>query len=407
MNEECQVRSRSVRGISRASAPLTRLRIAYVCTDPGIEIFGTKGAAIHVRAVITELLRRGHDVQLITPRPGDRPTLPLPVHRLPAVVGDEAAGREISAQASDAAVAAALDAIAPDLVYERYALWGRTATAWAADHGVPSLLEVNAPLTIEQATFRNLADQSGADRVAAAALGAASAVVCVSAGVADWARTMSRRPDRIAVIGNGVDPDRIGPAERPVAAAEAAHFTVGFIGSLKAWHGVDTLIRALARLRGDRHPWRGLIVGDGPLRDDLARLAAELGVADSIEFTGAVTGDRVAAQLRRFDIACAPYPALGRFYFSPLKVYEYLAAGLPVIGSAIGEIPDVLDHGRLGRLAPPGDPAALADELILLRRDLAERRRLRIAAREAALTRHSWAGVVDRSLDLLDLAAVA
>ncbi len=97
----------------------------------------------------------------------------------------------------------------------------------------------------------------------------------------------------------------------------------------------------------------------------------------------------------------------GRFYFSPLKVYEYLAAGLPVIGSAIGEIPDVLDHGRLGRLVPPGDPAALADELVLLRRDHDERRRLRTATRQAALSRHSWAGVVDRSLALLDLEAVA
>ncbi|WP_152362876.1 glycosyltransferase family 4 protein [Microlunatus speluncae] len=383
------------------------MRIAYVCTDPGIEIFGTKGAAIHVRAVITELLRQGHEVQLITPRPGDRPTLPVPIHQLPAVSGNAAAERERSAQASDAAVAAALDAVAPDLVYERYALWGRTGTAWAAAHGVPSLLEVNAPLTIEQATFRSLVDQGGAERVAEDALSTASAVVCVSAGVADWARVVSRRSDRIAVIGNGVDPARISPARRPVAAAEATDFTVGFIGSLKAWHGVDTLIRALARLRGDRHPWRGLIVGDGPMRQDLARLADDLGVAEAIEFTGAVTGDRVAGQLRRFDIACAPYPALGRFYFSPLKVYEYLAAGLPVIGSAIGEIPDVLDHGRLGRLAPPGDPAALADELVLLRRDHDERRRLRARTREAALTRHSWAGVVNRSLALLDLAAVA
>jgi glycosyltransferase involved in cell wall biosynthesis len=209
------------------------------------------------------------------------------------------------------------------------------------------------------------------------------------------------------VIGNGVDPVRISPARRPVAPADADDFTVGFLGSLKAWHGVDTLIRALARLRGDRQRWRGLIVGDGPMRDDLARLAADLGLADSVEFTGAVAGPQVVGLLRQFDIACAPYPALGRFYFSPLKVYEYLAAGLPVIGSAIGEIPDVLEHGRLGRLAPPGDPAALADELVLLRRDLAERQRLRGAARRAALARHSWAGVVDRSLALLDLEAAA
>ena len=67
------------------------------------------------------------------------------------------------------------------------------------------------------------------------------------------------------------------------------------------------------------------------------------------------------------DVACAPYPAGGSDYFSPLKVYEYLAAGLPVVASAVGQIPAALDHGRLGRLVRPGDAAALTAALAALR----------------------------------------
>ena len=68
--------------------------------------------------------------------------------------------------------------------------------------------------------------------------------------------------------------------------------------------------------------------------------------------------------MHRMDIACAPYPAGGSDYFSPLKVYEYLAAGVPVIASAVGQLPSALDHGRLGRLVPPGDAAVLTEEKV-------------------------------------------
>lgn len=122
------------------------MRIAYVCADPGIPVFGSKGASIHAQAVLRVLSDLGHELHLITPRPSGEPHVAMTVHRLPSVGRSATADREIAAQASDAAVADLLDTIEPDLVYERYSLWGRTATAWADAHGVPSLLEINAPL---------------------------------------------------------------------------------------------------------------------------------------------------------------------------------------------------------------------------------------------------------------------
>jgi glycosyltransferase involved in cell wall biosynthesis len=389
------------------------MRIAYVCSDPGIPIFGCKGASIHAQAVLQVLHRQGHEIHLVSPRPGGEPLIPLVLHRLPGVSGGPTAERERSARRSDAAVADLLTAVQPDLVYERYSLWGEAATRWADAHGVPSVLEVNAPLVEEQATYRELVDRSAAERVARSALSRAGAVVCVSDGVADWARTVSTRPDRVRTLPNGVDVDRIHPATRPVTPAAGTEFTVGFVGTLKPWHGLENLVAAVGRLveselQADRAPtWRLLVVGDGPLRESITALAGRLGIADRVELTGAVPADGVAAQLQRMDVACAPYPAQSRFYFSPLKIYEYLAAGLPVVASAVGQVPQALDHGRLGPLVPAGDVAALAEGLRTVRADLAWRTSLRQESRHAAVTRHTWTAVVERALALPEQAEAA
>ena len=100
--------------------------------------------------------------------------------------------------------------------------------------------------------------------------------------------------------------------------------------------------------------WRLLLVGDGPLARTCPPAGRAAGLADRAELTGAVAPADVGSHLHRMDVACAPYPAGGSDYFSPLKVYEYLAAGLPVVASAVGQIPAALDHGRLGRLVPTG-----------------------------------------------------
>jgi glycosyltransferase involved in cell wall biosynthesis len=370
-----------------------------VCTDPGIPFFGTKGASIHLQSVLEVLLDAGHEVHVLSPRPGalsHRLASHVHLHVLPTVKAENTPERERTAQRADAAITQVLDTLLPDLVYERYSLWGRTTTAWAAGR-IPSILEVNAPLVQEQLRHRELVDVAGAEAVARDALGAAHLVTCVSEPVARWAGSVS--PDaNIVVLPNGVDPERIAPAEH----RHGGPFTVGFLGTLKPWHGVDLLLAAAASAAAAGAPWRILVVGDGPLRAALEEGAAQRGLDH--EFTGALAADEIAAQLHRMDVACAPYPVQADDYFSPLKVYEYLAAGLPVVASAVGQIPEALDHGDLGVLVPPGDPEALASAVTRLRNDPERRRTLGRRAREAALERHTWHVIVEQALAAVGLA---
>ena len=88
--------------------------------------------------------------------------------------------------------------------------------------------------------------------------------------------------------------------------------------------------------------------------------------------------------------AVAPYPALAGFGYSPLKLYEYLAAGVPVVASDIGQVAEVLGGGRWGRLVPPGDPAALAVAVRSVLADPVGSRALAGVARRMALREHSW-----------------
>ena len=375
------------------------MRVAYVCADPGLPVFGHKGGSVHVQEVIRGLRRAGHSVELLATRRGGAPPADLAdmaVTALPPIGRGSPGTREAEGRRANHGLTEALGAIGPvDLVYERYSLWSSAAMAWARRTQTPAVLEVNAPLIDEQAEHRVLVGRQEAEASAGAAFADATAVIAVSEPVAAWVRARTGTPQRVHVVGNGVDTERI--VARPRVDNPPA-FTIGFVGTLKPWHGLDTLVDAFAVLASADPTYRLVVVGDGPGAGGLADALERRGLTAAATLAGAVDPLAIPDHLHGMDLAVAPYPDLPHFYFSPLKLYEYLAAGVPVVASRVGQVAEVIDDGRTGVLCRPGDAVALARAIAGLRACPGQRASMAAAGRADVVAHHSWDGVVGRIL---------
>ena len=373
------------------------MRIAYVCMDAGIPVYGRKGASVHVQGVIAAMLRAGHEVTLFCARVGaDAPTWAgqVPVHQLTMPSGVEVGTPRWIAAVNESLVDALNGARGVDAVYERYSLWSAAGMQFARAHGVPGILEVNSPLIEEQATHRSLLDRDAAERVAREVFAAASDIVAVSHEVAAWVNSFADRRTEAVVEANGFDPMRFPD----VPASPDRPFTIGFLGTLKPWHGIDTLARVFEGVRARVPSARLLVVGDGPERQSLHDTLGAVHHEGAFQFAGAVPPEWVAPWLSRMDVALAPYPADAPFYFSPLKVVEYMAAGVPVVASDIGQIPSLVRHGHTGLLVPAGDVAACVAACLRLAASPVTRRAMGAAGRAEAMATRTWDAVVARIL---------
>ena len=381
------------------------MRVAYVCADPGAPVFGTKGCSLHVQEVLRVLVSRGDEVDLFAARLGDQAPHDLRSvrrHAFPIRKTDNAADRERALLDANSSLADALRRVGPfDLVYERHSLWSYAAAEYGAEFGVPSIVEVNAPLVPEQAAHRELIDRAAAEWATRRCFGAATVVACVSEQVAEYARENGALESSVLVTPNGVRVNRFAPRESQ--AQRGGPRTIGFVGSLRPWHAVDDLLSAF-ELLADRSNINGVqlvIVGDGPQRDSLERRAAELAdeACRRVAFVGQVDPDEIPQWLGRFDVAVAPYGAGDACYFSPLKVFEYFAAGLPVVAARAGQLTELVRDGVTGFVYEPGDVAGLADRIEQLLSDPQKARAMGRAARSEAIALHGWDRVVERALE--------
>lgn len=387
------------------------MRVAYICADPGIPVFGTKGASVHVQEVVKGMLQKGLDVTLFARRlDGETPEAlkNLKIRLLPPLPKDSAEARARAALAANKNTVALLKAEGPfDLVYERYSLWSDAGMEFARKHGCAGILEVNAPLIEEQKQHRELPLEAEAQALAESVFAAADAMIAVSPGVKQYLETFPAVQGRVHVVANGVSLERFAPAVEKNAARlgrlkNGGAATVGFLGTLKPWHGLGTLVEAWALLRAQKPETRLLIVGDGPEYEAVKNRIDALGFSDGVTFSGAVQPDHVPHWLAQMDLAVAPYPDMEHFYFSPLKIYEYMAAGIPVVATRVGHLESVVSDGLNGVLVEAENPQAMAGCMARLLDSSDTLRRLGAAARKTAEQEHSWQAVVERILAIAE-----
>ncbi|HXI02017.1 MAG TPA: glycosyltransferase family 4 protein [Candidatus Saccharimonadales bacterium] len=233
------------------------------------------------------------------------------------------------------------------------------------------------------------------ERLESSILRLADALVCTQKATLDALAPSLPKEIPAAVIGNGSRP-------APAVRAETKDIDVLYCGSLKAWKGVDSLVAAMQTL----HPWVLTIVGPGTA-EDIARLkqsALAQGVHGRVRILPPVGPSEVWSLYARAKVGVVPLPSESsveaRDFTSPLKLFEMMASGLPVVSTSLPSIREYLENGREALLVPPDDPRALAYGIRRILTEEPLRASLSAAATERA-KEFTWEGRGRRILELI------
>lgn len=401
------------------------LRVASIAQQSGIRLDDKGGGAIHVRAIIEFLQQAGHQVSFMTF--GDsilrvmvtddlaamRPVrLGLTGNRLFQLL--ERAIRRVHQALRLPYLAffdnwrfydAAVHALPGyDVIHERFSMIAVAGALAARRLGMPLVLEVNADFLEETDSFTE--ELKGVQRTAvrwssAFCFRRAAAIIAVSNQLkAHLVRTWQIPADKIIVLPNGADVAKF----HPDASREEARLRLGledaptavFVGGFYPWHAPLHLIEAFAETSQLVPGAQLCLVGNGPMRAQTKARAQELGL-DGVIFAGAVPHEQIPDWLAAADIALAPYAPLEReLWFSPLKLFEYMAAGKAIVASDVGQVAEVIQDGHNGALVPVGDVAGFAAAMAELLTDQVKRDKLGQRARQQALAQHSWQAYADQ-----------
>lgn len=367
------------------------MRLLYIAH--GIPVPGTLGGSTHAYEVARGLAQRGHSLHLVAAsREGWGGVAPFarPVSRM--FDGFHLHHQDIPKQLGVlgvGVVARLARAVRPDAIIERYYNFSG-AGVWAAHRlGIPCLLEVNALIVDPPQVFKRRLDDT------------------LGAPMQRWARAQCRLARRIVTpLHTTIPPEipRSSIVELPWG-ANVERFAlppcpsqppvVLFLGSFRAWHGVTDFVRAGVMLLEQGRNVRFVLVGDGPERARAEALAATW--RERFTFLGRIPYEEVPGVLCGASVGVAPFtttphPALraAGFFWSPLKLYEYMAAGLPVVTTNLHPLNTVIREGHEGALFEENDVAGLAAAMGRLLANAEEARAMGQRGRARVVARYSW-----------------
>jgi glycosyltransferase involved in cell wall biosynthesis len=288
-----------------------------------------------------------------------------------------------------------------DLIHERFNLLA-LGGAWASRKlGIPFVLEVNADL-LEQRKFKGIPER-GLRRLFAVwatrvCFSAAAKIICVSAGLKDHLSSKwNIEASKLTVLPCAADVEAFGSNHNSELVRRGLGLTsepvVIWVGGFYPWHDLDLLLESFTQVL-PRHPNAKLVlVGDGQTRPSVARKILQNGLRQAVIMTGAIAHTRVPEMLSMADVAVvpsAPVPASLGGTGTPLKLFEYMAAGKAIVATALNQATEVIQDGQNGLLVEAGDVNGFAEAMLTLLNDSVERGRLSQNARRQAVEQYSW-----------------
>ena len=354
-----------------------------------------------MRGFVKALNRLGHDVVVITSSKDECNELRVPVvsmakpdlfdglslfmEKKPRMV--RALKHVLNNISTEQVLKDAIESFEPELIYERYSPFALAGSVIAKQRGIPHILEVNALLAEEGKLYRRQALQEVCKFLEDAVFELTSMIVTVSRELKE-SLIASGIPETMVIdVPNGVDEIFFNQTYTSLHNDFKRKIVIGFVGSLKEWHGIDFLVNVF-RLLTQYPVYHLLIVGDGPMMKTLKGLKKEF--PDRITLTGSIKHQDVVPYIDVMNIAVCPYLELENFYFSPLKLLEYMARGKAIVATEVGQIKELIHHGETGWLIPPGDIQGFADAIRILSEDNELREEMGRKAAEEARACHSW-----------------
>ena len=397
------------------------LQIAYVMQNTGVDIHQSVGAPILVRNTLSGLTKSGHDVDLLSLQ-GRSVLLIEDINQIElqreisfGVTGSrifkliESGIRRIQGLLNLAYYAIfdsfrfceILIKLLPKYIicHEYQGLFSVGASLACSRSNTPHILTADADLILER-------DISGnplrglhrwiALKEAKFVFNRVQRIICVSEPAKHHLIDVwGIKPEKISVLPNGVDVDMFGKKFDTKQVRSEYHLSnfqiVGFVGGFQPWHGLENLIESFYQVIHEVPKVKLILIGDGPVRDQINHKIRDLGLESSVMITGYIPQNQVPQLLSVVDIAVLPYPELPKeLWFSPLKLYEYMAAGKAIVASDSGQIGEVLSDGITGKLVKPGDISGMSEAIIELLKNKKERELLGSNAQQQALEQHSW-----------------
>ncbi|MDP8256839.1 MAG: glycosyltransferase family 4 protein [Candidatus Alcyoniella australis] len=392
-----------------------RKELLYLICDQDFwsgDQFSYGGHVAHIRGVIQALAQDGYRVHLVTNQAQPRIDHPNVIRHLvqfqgrvpeAPILNQFAFNRRLTRVALDVAARNRIG-----FVYQRHSMLAFSGAAVARCLGVPLFLEVNSPLSLLE---KGVAGRMLLVRFFETTAFALAQRIGV---VSDMARELLMQADPrvkaadVLANPNGVDARMFAPeAARPGLRHEHGiaqdAFVVGFSGAFSFWHGIETLIEAFCDFAAERPGARLAMLGSGGERAKYEAKLDERGMLDRATFFGVVPFEQVPSHLACCDALVSPQvPFIGKtFHGSPIKLFEYMAMGKPVVASDIGQLAQVVRHEHSGLLFEPGNAGQLARCFQRLYNDPQLARRLGANARQEVLQYYTWERNARRIIEAL------
>lgn len=398
---------------------MNNLRIAYLAQQSGIRLDDFGGGAVHIRAILKNLNILGHRVRFITFN-GSRnveyvddlysredASLTYTNNRTFKIIesGLRRLQRELhlpylaifdSLRYSDACIH---NLSGFDVIHERFSMMGIGGTMTAQKLGIPLILEVNADFIDELDNAHQ--ELNGITRLSVKlasriCFAGATRIITVSNQlknhlIDNW----GLKAEKISVIPNGAEIDCFNPSANPLDARAKLSLPeqpiILYVGKFWPWHAIFQMVDIFNLVHKQISNVHLYFVGDGPTRLQAEAYVRELDLNQNITFIGAIPNEKIPGYLAACDIAVAPFLKYSQGNGgSPLKLFEYMAAGKAIVATATGQVPEIIRHGENGLLVPPDDVHGFSSAILELLANRELRDRLGKKARQDVERKYTW-----------------